>query len=165
MRRLLAMFLVVVMLAGSHAGLAPSARADDAPSAVMAGDRLTVFARASNGKLAHRWYDGTKGSWTEWAEISDTEITSAPSAAMGPPEGRLHVFARGTNGKLLVTYRDGVDGKWADWQTLGTKEISSSPSAVLMRGDLWVIARAEDGKLMELHHEQGKGWTDWAPVK
>jgi len=90
MRRLLAMFLVVVMLAGSHAGLAPSARADDAPSAVMAGDRLTVFARASNGKLAHRWYDGTKGSWTEWAEISGTEITSAPSAAMGPPEGRLH---------------------------------------------------------------------------
>jgi hypothetical protein len=146
-------------------GAVLAALADEAPSAVMAGDRLTVFIRASNGKLAHRWYDSKKGAWTEWAEIPGAEITSAPSAAMGPPEGRLHVFARGTKGKLLVTYRDGTDGKWADWETLGNKEISSQPSAVLMAGDLWVFARGPDGKLMELHHEQGKGWTDWMPVK
>jgi uncharacterized protein (DUF849 family) len=40
-----------------------------APSAVVVGDVLTVFARSKDGKLMRTCWDGAKESWTDWEDI------------------------------------------------------------------------------------------------
>ena len=38
------------------------------PSAVMAADRLTVFARSADGTLTHKFYDS---GWTDWIPLGE----------------------------------------------------------------------------------------------
>jgi len=40
-----------------------------APSAVVVGGVLTVFARSKDAKLMQTYWDGEKGSWTEWEDL------------------------------------------------------------------------------------------------
>jgi hypothetical protein len=40
-----------------------------APSAVVVGDVLTVFARSKDGKLMRTYWDGAKESWSDWEDI------------------------------------------------------------------------------------------------
>ena len=40
-----------------------------APSAVVVGDLLTVFARSKDGKLMRTYYDPATSAWTKWENI------------------------------------------------------------------------------------------------
>jgi hypothetical protein len=46
-----------------------------APSAVMAGDRLTVFARTVDGTLTHTFYDPQRGKWRDWIPVVGGQIS------------------------------------------------------------------------------------------
>ena len=89
------------------------------PSAVMAGDRLTVFARSANGTLMHKFYEG---GWTDWIPLGDGQTTSGPSAVMAGEQ--LTVFARGADGTLIHKF---YDSGWTDWIPLGEGQITSIP--------------------------------------
>jgi len=43
-------------------------------SAVMAGDRLTVFARNARGELTHELYDRQQQRWTDWIDLGSGQI-------------------------------------------------------------------------------------------
>src|SRR6266498_4033761 len=85
------------------------------PSAVMAGSRLTVFARGPDGTLIHKFYDN---GWTDWIPLGAGQISSSPSAVMAG--SRLTVFARGPDGTLIHKF---YDNGWTDWIPLGAGQI------------------------------------------
>jgi hypothetical protein len=112
---------------------------NSSPSAVMAGDRLTVFARSADGTLMHKFYDG---GWTDWLPLGEGQMTSGPSAVMAGE--RLTVFARSEDGTLTHKY---YDGGWTDWLPLGEGKMTSNPSAVMAGERLTVFARSANGTL------------------
>ncbi len=40
-----------------------------APTAVIVGEQLTVFARGSKGQQMQIFYDKAKGGWSEWSDV------------------------------------------------------------------------------------------------
>jgi Repeat of unknown function (DUF346) len=129
-------------------------------SAVMAKDRLTVFARTEHGTLTHKFYDPQKRAWTDWIHLGDGQISSAPCGVMAGE--RLTVFARTAHGTLTHKYYDSQKGAWTDWIHLGDGKITSEPSAVMAKDRLTVFARTEHGTLTHKFYDPQKGaWTDW----
>jgi len=132
-------------------------------SAAMAGDRLTVFARSEKSRLTHRYYDQAKGSWTDWIELGQEEISSGPSAVMA--SDRLTVFARALNWTLVYKYFDPIAGTWTNWLQIGEGEITSAPSAVMADDRLTVFARNAHGKLVHKYFDPQAGvWTNWIQI-
>ncbi len=61
-----------------------------------ASGRLDVFARGTDNKLWHKWFEN---GWSDWESLGG-RLTSGP-AAVSWGDGRIDVFARGTDNKLL----------------------------------------------------------------
>jgi 3-mercaptopyruvate sulfurtransferase SseA len=91
-----------------------------APTAVMAGGRLTVFTRTMHRTLTHRVYDPQAGAWTDWIHLGDGQISSA-ATAMVTDGDRLTVFARTLHETLTHKF---YDGGWTDWIHLGDGKIT-----------------------------------------
>jgi hypothetical protein len=143
---------------------APVTAGDQEYAPVVAWGELRVFARATNGKLVHRSYDGEKKAWSKWEPLGDKEISSAPSTVMSR-EDRLHVFFRGTDGKMYRYFKD----KGQDWRGISDhwagRDLSSAPSAVVVGDVLTVFARSKDGKLMRTYWDGARdSWTDWEDI-
>ena len=47
------------------------AAAKAAEAAVMAGERLTVFAHPAHGTLTHKSYDPQRKGWTDWIHLDE----------------------------------------------------------------------------------------------
>jgi hypothetical protein len=129
-------------------------------SAVMAHDRLTVFARTAHGTLTHKYYDSAAQKWIDWSHLGDGQISSVGASIMAGE--RLTVFARTAHGTLTHKYYDTIVNKWTDWIHLEGNAISSGP-AVVMAGDrLTVFARNESGMLTHrFYNPQQQIWTNW----
>jgi LysM repeat protein len=72
-----------------------------APTAVSTAiNRIDCFARGSNDRLLHAWYQDSKQE--QWAEIDSLAIKDAPAAVSGPgaDRGRVDVFVRSTDNLL-----------------------------------------------------------------
>ena len=131
-----------------------------APSAVVAGTRLTVFARGPNNTLMHRYYEN---GWTGWLPLGEGTMTSSPSAVMA--NNRLVVFARGSDGGLTHKFYDSGWPTWTDWIPLGGEGITSAPAAVVAGNRLVVFARRSDNTLTHRFYDWTlDGWTDWIPL-
>jgi hypothetical protein len=129
-------------------------------SAVMSGDRLTVFARTTHGTLTHKFYDPQNQKWTDWIHLGVGQISSGASAIVAGD--RLTVFARTDHGTLTHKFYDPQQQKWTDWIHLESAAISSGATAVMAGDRLTVFARNEKGKLTHRFYEkQQQGWTDW----
>jgi hypothetical protein len=129
-------------------------------SAVMANDRLTVFARTAHGTLTHKFYDTINKKWTDWVHLGDGVISSAPAAIMA--NNRLTVFARAAHGILTHKFYDTANRKWTDWKHLDGDAISSNPCVVLAGNRLTVFARNQQGTLTHRFYDpQQTSWTNW----
>ena len=129
-------------------------------SAVMANNRLTIFARTLHGVLTHRYYDTNLNKWTDWKHFEDGQISSGTSAVMAGD--RLTVFARTVHGTLTHKYYDTSLQKWTEWKHLESNSICSTPSAVMSGDRLVVFARDEKGRLTHRYYDpQQQGWTQW----
>jgi len=132
-------------------------------SAVMAHDRLTVFARTAHGTLTHKFYDLKLQKWTDWNHLGDGQISSAPSAVMA--ENRLTVFARTAHGTLTHKFYDPQQQAWTGWVHLEGGEISSAPSALMAGDRLVVFARSVHGLLTHRFYDpEQQAWTDWVDL-
>jgi Peptidase family C25/Repeat of unknown function (DUF346) len=129
-------------------------------SAMMANDRLTVFARTMHGTLTHKFYDTQKQKWTNWVHLGDGQISSGSNAIMA--NSRLTVFARTAHGTLTHKFYDTQKQKWTDWIHLESNFICSAPSAVFAGDRLTVFARDEKGRLTHRYYDtQQQGWIPW----
>jgi Peptidase family C25/Repeat of unknown function (DUF346) len=129
-------------------------------SAVISGDRLTVFVRTAHGTLTHKFYDPQQQKWTDWIHLGDGQISSGASAVMAGD--RLTVFARTAHGTLTHKFYDPQQQKWTDWIHLEGAAISSGSTAVMAGDRLTVFARNEEGTLTHRFFDpQQQGWTDW----
>ena len=147
--------ILVALLAFASSAHSGQIVIEPGQSAVMAKDRLTVFARTEHGSLTHKYYDLAAGRWTDWIPLGDGQITSAPSAVMAGD--RLTVFARTAQGTLTHKFYDPQRGDWTDWTPLGDGVITSTPSAVMAGDRLTVFARTERGSLTHKYYDPAAG--------
>jgi hypothetical protein len=123
-------------------------------------DRLDVFARGSDNRLKHRWYDG--GEWSSWEDLGGTLAADPTAVSWG--DGRIDVFIRGTNGGLRHKWYagGGADG-WSAWEDLGGNITSAPDVASWGPGRLDVFARGGEGQLVHRRYAGGgaDGWSSW----
>jgi N-acetylmuramoyl-L-alanine amidase len=92
--------------AGSWSGFAPlGGQLVDQPGvSSWAAGRLDLFARGTDNRLYHQWYNGR--AWSGWQPAEAGILTSAP-AAVSWGFGHIDVFVRGSD-----------DGIWHSWAVL-----------------------------------------------
>lgn len=132
-------------------------------SAVMAGKRLTVFARTMHGVLTHKYYDPDLNKWTDWSHFKEGVVSSGAAAIMAGD--RLTVFARTTHGTLSHRFYDPQKKKWTGWMHLEHEVICSAPAAVMANDRLVVFVRNVKGSLVQRYYDpQQQGWTNWVEL-
>ena len=130
---------------------------------------ISVFARAENGHLIERFYNGIQWQWINQG-LPDPEgkvdIIFDP-ATIYSNESVISVFVTGSEGTLYEFRRapDNIAGTWYEHGKPDDTVIASSPYvAIYESGDLngdeiviQIFVKGEDGKLHEL---ECRGWTD-----
>ena len=130
------------------------------PTAVSwASGRIDVFARANDGNLWHKVYNGVWNNWENLLQpiggmISDPDASSRAS-------NQLDVFVVGLNGNLHQKTWNGTS--WSGWTNLGkpaSGALNSSPSAVSLDSNrIDVFARGAGNRL---YHRWWTGsWSAW----
>lgn len=95
----------------------------DPKTVSWASGRLDVFARAANGSLLHKWWDGA--AWHGWESLGGRMIGDPAPVASGSES--LDVFVRGTDNHLwLDTYRSATGWQWSEPGGV----LKASPAAV-----------------------------------
>ncbi len=127
-----------------------------APPAVAswAAHRLDVFSAGMDGKLNHKWWDGS--TWHNWETLGGV-FKGAPAAVSWGPN-RIDVFVRGMDDHLGHLWWNG--SQWNGWEDLGGP-ISSAPAVASWGTNrLDVFAAGSDG---HLHRKwwNGSKWSDW----
>lgn len=103
------------------------------PSAITLGNLIYVFARAENGHLVERFYNGTQWQWIDCGIPKEgVNVTFDPGAALA------FAFVTGSDGQLyeFIPHL----GKWITHKILSDK-IDSSPYVCLYQGN---VARLEN---------------------
>ena len=85
---------------------------------------IAVFARAKDGTLAHKLWNGT--SWTNW-QIGPSAILGSSPAAVYSGANKIDVFARGLDDSLWQISLNATN--WGSWKTLGD-QVASAPAAI-----------------------------------
>jgi hypothetical protein len=113
--------------------------------------RLDVFARASDGSLIHKWYDGS--IWRGWESLGG-QLAGDPAPVVTDP-GSLDIFVRGTDNRLWVDrYRSSSGWQWSGLGGL----LASAPSAVSPApGTAAVFVEGADRALWEW--SSASGWS------
>jgi hypothetical protein len=119
----------------------------------MAGERVTVFARGTDGTLEHTYYDH---SWVDWIGL-DAAISSAPSAVMA--NGRLAVFARASDTTLGHMY---YSGSWTGWIQISPYPIQTSPSAMVNAQGRLAIFSSLHNIPANIYYDSN--WSDWIGI-
>jgi hypothetical protein len=112
------------------------------PSAVSWGpSRIDVVGRATDGSVAHEYFDG---SWHK-DNLGGETIGTPDISSWGP--GRLDVFTRGNDGKTLWHKWFTAGEGWSAWEPR-TSGYSSGPGAVSWGPNrIDVVGRATDGSV------------------
>jgi Repeat of unknown function (DUF346) len=126
-------------------------------------NHLEVFAKGTDDRIWHNWYQFGAGRWSGWYAFDGEGFTSAPAAVAYDTE-RLHVFAKGADDRIYSKHHAG-GGSWSDWYPLGTQEFASAPAAVSWGPQhLEVFARGTDNRIWHTWYRFGTGWSDWYPL-
>lgn len=121
--------------------------------------RVDTFARATDGAVWHRWWDGQR--WAAWEFLGGlTPDASSPASASWGYD-RLDVFVRGIDDQLW--HRAWSGSAWSAWEPLGG--ILTSAPAVVARAPnrLDVFVRGVGDGLWVKSWDGGR-WTDWYPL-
>lgn len=97
--------------------------------------QISLFARATDGRLIQRWWDGSQWNWTDHGTPPGTTIDSSPAAVVFSEGGvtKISVFAQGGNGSLINRWWDGSQWNWTDHGTPPGGTISSPPAAIVFK--------------------------------
>ncbi|MFC7489716.1 MULTISPECIES: PQQ-dependent sugar dehydrogenase [unclassified Knoellia] len=127
-------------------------------SAVVRNGAVTVFVRATDGRVMHTTQAVAGGAFGAWQMVQGT-ITSAPTAVTWGGS-RVDLFARGPAGTLVHTYSNG--GAFAPWGNLGGSIRGAPTAASLSSGTLDAVARSGDA-LWRIRWD-GTRWTPWSTI-
>ena len=119
-------------------------------------NRLDIFARGSDNRLKHKWWDGNQ--WQGWEDLGG-RLTAAPAAVSWGPN-RIDCFVRGSDNQLWHKWWDG--NQWQRWEDLGG-ELASAPAASSWSANrLDIFARGSDNRLKHKWWDgnQWQGWED-----
>ncbi|WP_228489244.1 C1 family peptidase [Raineyella fluvialis] len=127
----------------------------------VAGSRLEVFARGSDGALWHNWQTAPNNGWSGWASLGgwiDTPVVARNA------DGRLEVFVIGSDHALWHKWQTAPNNGWSGWGSLGgwIDRLAVGQNA---DGRLEVFARGSDGALW--HNWQtapSNGWSGWGSL-
>jgi beta-glucosidase-like glycosyl hydrolase len=113
--------------------------------------RLDVFARATDGSLLHKWWDGT--AWHDWESLGGRIVGDPAPVASG--FASLDVFVRGIDNHLwLDSYRTTSGWQWSEpGGTLAASPASVSPAPG--QADAFV----EGADLALWHWSSTSGWS------
>jgi hypothetical protein len=99
-----------------------------------------VFAKASDGQLRHRWWDGQR--WNGWDPFAGSP-SSGPGVTSAAA-GQLDVFSLTANGRAQ---HRAYAGRWGDWLAL-SGQWASDPGVTSQRnGTVDVFEQGTDGQL------------------
>lgn len=116
------------------------------PDAVAVGERVSVFARGTDGKIWQRWWNASANPryWVPWEPVpSSFSIESDPTVVY--TGGAYHLFARGNGGHLVHIW---YDTSWHQEDLGGT--LTSGPEAASRApGVISVYFRGGSGALIE----------------
>jgi hypothetical protein len=122
------------------------------PVAVVAKNRIRVFARGAAGKLLEFQVDPVTSDITPQGHGNpqDTRITagSTPAVAIDANFGNIAVFAKADDGKIYLRYIPTAPDTKADWKalTITPGVLQFSPAATL-DGAYWQVLAVVDNKL------------------
>jgi peptide methionine sulfoxide reductase MsrB len=127
-----------------------------APPAVSswAAHRLDVFSSGPDGKLNHKWWDGS--IWHNWQTLGGFFKGGPAAVSWGP--NRIDVFVRGTDDHLGHLWWNG--STWKGWEGLGGNLTSAPAVASWGSNRLDVFAAGPDGNLKHKWWD-GSTWHDW----
>lgn len=130
-------------------------RAVGAPSASVAGSRIVVAVRGTDGFLWLRLR--SQGVWGPWHNVGG--VLSASPTVVGDATGRIDVVVRGSDNRLWARSLP-AGGTWSSWTDLGGVA-SSGPAALSPSpGDLDVYVTGADGQVMR-RARLGGVWSAW----
>jgi hypothetical protein len=138
---------------------------------------ISVFARAENGHLVERFYNGNQWQWIDHGTTEEgVKVSFDPSVIYGDNtvgHRVLSVFVCGSDGNLYEFYRspDNMVGEWQNrTRPPDNTFIASSPYAVYVEVTaeyavrVMIFAKGENGHLYELDCKAGSiendTWTD-----
>jgi hypothetical protein len=120
---------------------------------------LDVWARAADGSLAQKLWNGT--AWSDWSGLGGG-LDGSPAAVSRAP-GHVDVFVRGTDRALHQRYWSGAAG-WSSWSQLDTAPLDSAPAvAADTSNHLALFARRGAGVSVK-EWSGDAGWTAWADL-
>lgn len=122
--------------------------------------RTNVFARANDGRLMQKWFDGS--SWlTSWDNLAGTTVNSTP-AGVSWGGGHMDLFEVTADGNLRHRYYLPDATGWRGWENLGrpgNAALIHSPAVISSGpGKINVFVKGADGRLWEKWFD-GHGWV------
>jgi hypothetical protein len=128
---------------------------EDPDVASWGGNRLDVFARASDGTMVHKWWGGT--GWSSWETLGSPGEFLSGVGAVGQTGNRVDAVARSTGNSVVDMFYLG--GTWHTENfggtTSGDPDFSSANGA---NDDIWI--RGASGTL-EHRWWMGSAWSPW----
>lgn len=123
---------------------------------------LEVFATGQDGQIYNRWWRADENAWSDWTTSLGAQNIASRPVPIRHDNGIIEVFARGEDDYLYHAWHD---GQWHEMRRLGDQKIQGEPSAVFNASNggpagPQVYARDTNGKLFEIHQENGQ-WLEF----
>jgi len=125
-----------------------------AGAASWAVNRLDTFAKGTNNRMFHKWWNGT--AWSSWEDLGGV-IDGTPAAVSWGPD-RIDCFARGMDNHMWHKWWDG--SAWRGWEDLGGIILSGPAVASWGANRLDCFARGMDGHMWHKWWD-GTAWRGW----
>jgi hypothetical protein len=128
----------------------------DAPAAAVAGNRLHIVVRGSDGlSIYHGQLDLSTGKWLGRNQIPGS-TPSAPSLASNGTH--LFLAVRGGDNRVYIKVWSGA---WGLWERIPTGSTPSSPSITWYNGKLYVFVRSSTNAIYYCWKTESGQWESW----
>jgi hypothetical protein len=117
-------------------------------------NRLDVFAMGGDGKLNHKWWNGS--IWQGWQSLGGV-FKGGPAAASWSAN-RIDVFVRGMDDHLGHLWWNG--SAWQGWEDLGGS-LTSAPAATAWGANRLDVFAAGADKNLKHKWWDGSTWHNW----
>jgi hypothetical protein len=116
--------------------------------------RLDCFARGTNARMYHKWWNGS--SWSGWEDLGGLIIDRPAAVSWGPH--RIDTFVRGLNNHMFHKWWNG--SSWSGWEDLGGIIVAGPAVAS------WGANRLDcfvTGTNNHMYHKwwNGSRWSGW----
>ncbi|HEX6686703.1 MAG TPA: hypothetical protein VF062_28275 [Candidatus Limnocylindrales bacterium] len=128
------------------------------------GGRIDVVIRGAGGRVNHISRN-PEGTWGVFRAVGDlTTAAGVAPAVASRLAGTVDVMARGENG--FVHRNIWADGSWSGWNQVHIGQLNQGPDLVpnTGAGELQLLGRNTDGRIVRSVWNPGQGWTGPNPV-